>query len=358
MMFYKLAGVRHFDYASDRAIYRVPFERNAALALLAAAVAAPWVLSDLTITSYLLPWLVWTAAALGLNLVVGWAGQMHLGYAAVMGVGAYTATHAARAGLPWELGFVLGGLASALVGSVFSIAALRVKGLYLAITTLAMQFVIDWSVTHVPAISGGALASLRAPDLALAGIKITGTAGYYYVALAWCVMVTLFMLNLRRTALGRALVAVREKDYAAEILGVRSFKFKFVGFAASSFIAGVSGAVLVAAFYHMVTPEQFSTHVSIQVLAMVIVGGLGSVIGTYFGTALILIMPGIIAALFDGVTGALQMQVNVETLAHLPKAVYGALIMGCLLWEPLGLGRLYGNLRSYLMVWPFGYVKK
>jgi branched-chain amino acid transport system permease protein len=357
-MFYRMAGVRHFDYASDRAIYRMPFERHAALALLAAAIAAPWVLSDLTVSSHMLPWLVWTAAALGLNLVVGWAGQMHLGYAAVMGVGAYTATHAARAGLPWEISFVLAGLAASVVGSVFSIAALRVKGLYLAITTLAMQFVIDWSVTHIPAISGGALASLRAPDLVLAGVKLSGTAGYYYVALAWCVMVTMFMLNLRRTSLGRALVAVREKDYAAEILGVRSFEFKLVAFAASSFIAGVSGAVLVAAFYHMVTPEQFSAHVSIQVLAMVIVGGLGSVIGTYLGTALILMMPGIIATLFRAITSALNLRVDVETLAHLPSAAYGALIIGCLLWEPLGLGRLYGNLRSYLMVWPFGYVKK
>lgn len=357
-MFYKLAGVRHFDYDSDRAIYRVPFERNAVFTLAIAAVTAPAVFSELTITSYLLPWLVWTAAALGLNLVAGWAGQMHLGYAAVMGVGAYAATHAVRAGIPWEIGFLLGGLASALIGSIFSVAALRVKGLYLAITTLAMQFVIDWSVTHVHAISGGALASLRAPDLKLAGIGITGTAGYYYVALSWCIIVTLFMLNLRRTALGRALVAVREKDYAAEILGIRSFKFKLVAFAASSFIAGVSGAVLIAVFYHIATPDQFSAQVSIQVLAMVIVGGLGSIIGTYFGTALILIMPGTVAALFQWVTDALSLRINVETLAHLPNAAYGALIMSCLLLEPLGLGRIYGNLRSYLMVWPFGYVKK
>ena len=357
-MLYKLAGVRHFDYASDRAIYRVPFERKGAFALLVVAAAAPFLISDLVVTSYLLPWLIWTAAALGLNLVVGWAGQLHLGYAAVMGVGAYAATHAARAGLPWELAFIIGGVAAAIVGSVFSIAALRVKGLYLAITTLAMQFVIDWSVTHIPAISGGALASLRAPDLAVAALKITGIAGYYYVALAWCVMVTVFMLNLRRTALGRALIAVREKDYAAEILGVRAFEFKFIAFAASSFIAGVSGAVLVAAFYHMVTPEQFSIQVSIQVLAMVIVGGLGSIIGTYFGTALIMIMPGVIAAFFHGATGVLNLRVNVETLAHLPNAAYGMLIIGCLLWEPLGLGRLYGNLRRYLMVWPFGFVKK
>ena len=357
-MFYRMAGVRHFNYASDSSLFRVPFERRASVALLVAAVAAPWVLSELTITSYMLPWLIWAAAALGLNLVVGWAGQLHLGYAGIMGVGAYAAVHAARNGVPWEIAFLIAGVTSAIVGSVFSIAALRVKGLYLAITTLAMQFVIDWTITHVPAISGGVLASLRAPDLALAGVKITSLTGGYYVALVWCVLVTLFMLNLRRTALGRALVAVREKDYAAEILGVRSFQFKLVAFAASSFIAGVSGAVLTATFYHAVTPDQFSIQVSIQVLAMVIVGGLGSVIGTFFGAALILVMPGLVADLFRFLASALNLPVGIETLSHLPNAAYGALIMGCLLWEPLGLGRLYGNLRSYLMVWPFGYVKK
>jgi len=357
-MFYKLAGVRHFDYASDQSIFRIPFERNAALVLLAAAVLAPWLLTELSVSSYLLPWLIWTAAALGLNLVVGWAGQMHLGYAAIMGVGAYTAVHAARAGIPWEISFVLAGIVAAIVGSIFSVSALRVKGLYLALTTLAMQFVVDWSVTHISAISGGSQASLRAPDLALGGFAITSVAGYYYVALVWCVLVTLFMLNLKRSALGRALVAVREKDFAAEILGVRAFKFKLTAFAVSSFIGGVSGAMLIAAFYHSVTAEQFSIHVSIQVLAMVIVGGLGSIIGSYFGVALILIMPGTVAALFRSGADMFGLSIGIETLSHLANAVYGALIIACLLYEPLGLGRIYANLRNYLLVWPFGYVKK
>ncbi|OWU83134.1 branched-chain amino acid ABC transporter permease [Oceanicola sp. 22II-s10i] len=357
-MFYRLSGVRHFSYTGDRSLYRIPFERNAALALLAAAILAPWIIGELTLTSLVQPWLIWTSAALGLNLVVGWAGQLHLGYAAVMGVGAYAGTHAARSGVPWEIAIVLAGFASMVIGSVFSIAALRVKGLYLALTTLAMQFVIDWSIVHLSVVSGGALASLRAPDMSLLGFEINGTAGLYYVALAWCVLVTIFMMNLRRSALGRALMAVREKDYAAEIIGVRSFVFKLVAFAASSFIAGVSGAVLIATYYHIVTPDQFSTQVSIQVLAMVIVGGLGSIIGTYLGTALILIMPGLVAALFHGATELFDLRIGVETLAHLPNAAYGALIMGCLLWEPLGLGRLYHNMRSYLIAWPFGYLKK
>jgi branched-chain amino acid transport system permease protein len=153
-------------------------------------------------------------------------------------------------------------------------------------------------------------------------------------------------------------VAVREKDFAAEVLGVNSFRFKLVAFAASSFIGGVTGAVLIASFYHSVTPEQFSVQVSIQVLAMVIVGGLSSVIGSYFGAALILLMPGLIGNLFGWITKATNVQVGIETLSHLPNAAYGALIIACLMVEPLGLGRIYTNVRDYFLVWPFGYVRK
>jgi branched-chain amino acid transport system permease protein len=166
------------------------------------------------------------------------------------------------------------------------------------------------------------------------------------------------MLNLRRTGLGRSLVAVREKDYAAAILGVNSFYYKFVAFATSSFIGGVSGAILVATFFFLAAPEQFSVTVSIQVLAMVIIGGLGSTIGTYFGVALILLAPGFVNGIVAGGAKVLGLQLNVETLAHIPNAVYGALIIIILMVEPLGLGKLYGNVRDYLMVWPFDQLKK
>ena len=160
--------------------------------------------------------------------------------------------------MPWEFALVIGGLTSSVIGSLFAFAALRVKGLYLALTTLAMQFVMDWVLNHSPAISGGSHASLQSPTLALLGQEITSDTGYYYVVFGWCVLVTIFMLNLKRTALGRALVAVREKDFAAAILGVNSFYYKILAFATSSFIAGVSGALLVATFYFLASPEQFS----------------------------------------------------------------------------------------------------
>jgi branched-chain amino acid transport system permease protein len=357
-MIFRQAGIRHTDYAATRQLGPLATDRAAVAALLAFALVAPLVVGSLTLSSYLTPWLVWTAAALGLNLILGWAGQFHFGYAAVMGIGAYATVHAFRHGVPWEIAVVAGGVTAAVVGSVFAFAALRVKGLYLALSTLALQFVMDWVISHVPAISGGVGATLQAPAMRLLGQPIAGERGLYYVALGWCVLVTLFMLNLKRSALGRALVAVREKDYAAAVIGVHAFRYKLVAFATSSFIGGVSGAVLVFTFYHAVTPEQFAVNVSIELLAMVIVGGLGSVIGSWMGAAFILLLPGQIHALIAWLAGRAGVSLGIETMAHVPYAVYGALIIGFLLVEPMGLGKLYGNVRNYLLVWPFGYARR
>ena len=357
-MFYRRAGIFHTSYAGDRGLFPIPFERRAMLVLLVFALAAPFVLSSLALTSYVRPWLIWTSAVLGLNLVLGWAGQFHFGYAATMGIGAYASVHATRHGVPWEIAVVLGGLVASAIGVVFAFAALRVKGLYLALSTLAMQFVMDWVISHVPAISGGVSATLQAPPMKLLGQAITSEAGTYYVVLGWTILVTVFMLNLRRTALGRALVAVREKDYAAAVIGVQAFRYKLVAFATSSFIGGVSGAMLIFGFYRAVTAEQFAVNVSIELLAMVIVGGLGSIIGSFFGTAFILLLPGQINAFVTWLSRVFGLGLGAETLAHIPHMVYGATIILVLLVEPMGLGKLYGNVRNYLLVWPFGYVRK
>lgn len=357
-MLFRQAGVFHTHYAADRGLFPIPADRFMIGALLVFFLLAPLLVSSLALSSYLVPWLVWTAATLGLNLILGWAGQFHFGYAAVMGIGAYTAVHGARNGIPWEIAVLLAGGMATLIGVVFAFAALRVKGLYLALSTLALQFIMDWVIAHVPAISGGVSATLQAPAMTLLGQSITSEAALYYVALVWCLFVTLFMLNLKRTALGRALVAVREKDFAAAVIGVQSFYYKLVAFATSSFIGGVSGAVLIFTFYHAVTPEQFSINVSIELLAMVIVGGLGSIIGSWFGAAFILLMPSQINHFIAWGAKLLGMAVGDETLAHIPHVIYGAMIMLFLIVEPMGLGKLYSNVRNYLMLWPFGYSRK
>ena len=356
-MLYRLAGVRHTTYRSARRLFPVPFDRVLVGLVLVMGVAAPFLASPLQLNSYLIPWVVWSTAALGLNLLMGWAGQVHLGYAAVMAIGAYTAIHCARAGIPFEAALIAGGLASACIGLLFGAAALRVKGLYLAVTTLAMQSIVDWTIVHVPAISGGSQATLQAPVIRIAGWPIGSDTGRYWLALAVCVLVTIFMLNVRRTSFGRALAAVREKDFAAAIIGVSPFRFKLVAFWCSSFIGGVAGAVLAFSYYRAVTPEQFHLEVSIQVVAMVIVGGLGSVLGSYLGAGLVLLAPLFLNNAVGWLAATLNLPLHAEILSHIPLVLYGALIVGFLLFEPLGLAKVYDNIRNYFLVWPFRHTR-
>jgi branched-chain amino acid transport system permease protein len=356
-MLYRLAGVRHATYRSARRLFAFPFDRLLVALVLGVAIAAPFLASPLQLNSYLLPWIVWSTAALGLNLLMGWAGQVHLGYAAVMAIGAYTAIHSVRAGVPFAAALVVGGLASASIGLLFGAAALRVKGLYLAVATLAMQSIVDWTIVHAPAISGGSQATLQAPVIRLGGWSIETDAGRYWLALVVCVVVTTFLLNVRRTSFGRALVAVREKDFAAAIIGVNPFKFKLVAFWCSSFIGGVAGALLAFAYYRAITPEQFHLEVSIQVVAMVIVGGLGSVLGSFFGAGLVLLAPIFLNNLVGTLAATLNLPLHAEILSHIPLVLYGALIVGFLVFEPLGLAKIYDNVRNYFLVWPFRHAR-
>ena len=357
-MFYRRAGIRHTSYEDASRVLPIPFERHLLWLLLLLALTAPAWVPDLYFSGYLLPWVIWSAAALSLNVLMGWAGQVHLGFASVMAVGAYAYVHLVRIGTPFVVALVGAGLASALVGSIFGVPAVRVKGLYLAVSTLALQFMVDWILVHVPVISGGAQATLQVPAPRVLGWDLASDAARYYVALGWCAAVTLFILNMRRTALGRAFAAVREKDYAAEVIGVNTYYYKALAFWISSFLGGVTGAVLAFAYYRAITPEQFSLDVSIQVAAMVITGGLISVIGSYFGAAFVLLAPILLDRLLRAGVSLLNAEVPSNTLAQLPLVMYGGLIVGFLLIEPLGLAKVYDNVRNYFLVWPFGYARK
>jgi branched-chain amino acid transport system permease protein len=171
-------------------------------------------------------------------------------------------------------------------------------------------------------------------------------------------MVTLFMINMSRTAFGRALVALREKDYAAEMIGINTFYYKTMAFWVSSFLGGVTGAVLALTYYRAVTVEQFSIDVSIQVLAMVVIGGLGNVLGSFMGAGFILLAPSIINNLLAWISGALGVDLPVAWLTNIQLMTYGGLIMIFLLVEPLGLAKIYFNIRNYFLLWPFGYIKR
>jgi branched-chain amino acid transport system permease protein len=352
-MFYRRAGIRHLDYRDERQLWPLPFDRLLVGVVVALVLASPFLVDHLYLVAYLLPWLIWSSAALGLNLLMGGAGQIHLGYGAVMAIGAYTGVHLVRFGAPLELAMLAGGLASAVIGAVFGFAALRVKSLYLAMATIAMQYIVDFAITHIPGVSGGGMASIAVPPVRFLGIRIEGDLPTYYMALLVCAVITMFMLNVGRTALGRALAAIREKDYAAEIIGIDTFKFKLLAFWTSSFIGGVVGSVLVVCYLRNVSPEQFHLDLSVQILAMVIVGGLGSVLGSFFGAALVLFAPIVFDNLIGFSADKLGISLGADLRAHLPLMLYGALIIAFLVVEPLGLAKIYDNVRNYFLVWPF-----
>lgn len=352
-MFYRLSGIYHTHYANDRQLWPVPADRWQVVIFLIAVLTAPLWLSGFYLTSYLLPWIIMSAAALSLTLLMGIAGQLHFGFASVMAIGAYASIHLVRAGVPFELALVGAGLAAAIVGSLFGAAALRVKGLYLVMATLAMQYLVDWTIINVPAISGGAQATLQAPATRFLFIPLSTDVARYYVALLWVLMITILILNIKRTSIGRALIAVRDKDFAATVIGVNVVKYKLVAFFTSSFLGGVTGAVLAFCYYQAVTPEQFHFNVSVQLVAMVLVGGLGSVLGAYLGAAFVLLVPIVLTNTVVYLSGLGWIDVSVNLQAHIPLMIYGALIIGFLLFEPLGLGKIYDNFRKYLLVWPF-----
>lgn len=356
-MFYRLSGIYHTRYESARSLWPVTADRRIIQGLLLLTLAAPFLLSDLYLTSYMMPWLIWTAATLSLTLLMGVAGQLHFGFAAVMAIGAYTSIHLTRAGVPFELALMGAGLMAALIGCIFGAAALRVKGLYLVMATLAMQYLVGWIIINVPVISGGAQATLSTPSVSFLFIPLQSDSVLYYTALLWTVMVTLLVMNIKRSSFGRALVAVRDKDFAASVIGVNPIKYKLLAFFASSFLGGVTGAVLAFCYYQAVTPEQFAFNVSIQLVAMVLVGGLGSVIGAYLGAGFVLLLPIVLTNLLAFVAKFDLIPISFNLLSHIPLMVYGALIIGVILFEPLGLAKIYDNIRKYFLVWPFRHTQ-
>lgn len=352
-MFYRLSGIHHTKYASAMQIWPIKADRWQVYGLLLLAIFAPFYLSNFHLASYLLPWIIFSAATLSLTLLMGIAGQLHFGFAAVMAIGAYTSIHMSQAGVPLFISLMGGGISAAVIGTIFGAAALRVKGLYLVMATLAMQYLVDWVIINVPAISGGAQATLQAPASNLFGISLTTDIARYYIALAWAVFVTLLVLNIKRTSIGRALVAVRDKDYAAAVIGINVTRYKLVAFFCSSFLGGVSGAILAFCYYQAVTPEQFTFNVSVQLVAMVLVGGLGSVLGAYLGAGFVLLIPIGLTNLVIYLNHVGLLDASTNLLSHIPLMIYGILIIGFLLLEPLGLGKIYDNIRKYLLVWPF-----
>ena len=356
-MLYREAGQFKTSYAKDQALFPIAQDRwFVAIALVAAFVVVPLIANEYWLRAILIPFLVFALAAIGLNLLTGYAGQLSLGTGGFMAVGAY-ATYKLTTAFP-ELNilliFLLSGLFAAGVGIVFGIPSLRIKGFYLAVATLAAQFFLVWLFNRVPWFYNyNPSGTITAPPRTVFGVTVTGPEALpevrYIVALAFVVVFALAAKNLVRSNIGRTWMAVRDMDVAAEIIGIRPFRAKLTAFAISSYYCGVSGALFMFVWLDSIETQAFDISVSFLVLFMVIIGGLGSILGSFLGAAFITIVPIFLTnlPLLVGVPIPVALAKNVEVM------IFGGLIIFFLIAEPLGLARLWQIGKEKLRLWPF-----
>lgn len=345
------SGVFFTTYQADMALRRKPLEKLRLGLFIAFVLVFPFVAGNYPI--FLMNQIgIATIGALGLNLLVGYTGQISLGQGAFLAVGAYTAgILTAKLGVPWYLTLIFAPLFTALVGAVFGIPSLRLKGLYLAIATLAAQEIIIWVVTHWDSVTGGVHA-LVVPPPTLFGMPINRDARFYWIIWGMVGFTAWTMANLLRTHYGRAFVAIRDHDIAAEIMGINLFKYKLLAFAISSFYVGLAGA-LIAHWRSIVTWERFTIEVSVLYLAMIIIGGLGSISGSLFGAAFMTLLPAVLNNL--GMAFKDSLPLLEEWIPYLQQALFGLIIILFLVLEPRGLHKLWQDIKNYFKLWPFSY---
>jgi branched-chain amino acid transport system permease protein len=354
---YREAGQFKTTYASDQAVFPIIQDRVVvAAAVIGAFVVPPLVATEYWLQAILIPFLVYALAAIGLNLLTGYAGQLSLGTGGFMAVGAYSAFKVATAfpGLNVLVVFVLAGLVAAAVGLVFGIPSLRIKGFYLAVATLASQFFLVWLFNKVAWFTNYASSgTITAPDRTLFGVVITGPnsspAARYLVALGLVAVFAVLAKNLVRGRVGRSWMAIRDRDIAAEIIGVRPLSTKLLAFGISSFYCGVAGAGLVFLYLGTAETLAFDISLSFLVLFMVIIGGLGSILGSFLGAAFIMLIP----IFLTNVPHQLGLALPVALQKQIELMVFGALIIFFLIVEPNGLARLWQIAKEKLRLWPF-----
>jgi len=358
-MLYREAGQFKTNYASDMAVFPILQDRiGIAVILFAAFAVVPLTMSSFTINSLMIPVLVFALAAIGLNILTGYCGLISLGTGGFMGVGAY-ATYKLTTLYP-DVNIIFhilaSGLVAAAIGVLFGLPSLRIKGFYLAIATLASQFFLSWCFIRIPWLYNyNVSAAIEVPTRALFGVPITGPNATpvvrYLVVLSIVVAMTWIASNLVRGRIGRMWMAVRDMDIAAELMGIKLYQTKLLAFAVSSFYCGVSGALMVFLWLGAAEFESFNINESFIILFMVIIGGLGSLIGSFLGAALIWGLPVILRA----APHALGVPMNSATVEHLQFMIVGGLIIFFLIVEPHGLARLWQIAKQKLRVWPFPY---
>jgi branched-chain amino acid transport system permease protein len=352
-MLYRENGQFKSSYRADQQIFPILQDRIAIGVLLAVAfVVVPLLSSEYLIRAIFVPFLILSLAALGLNILVGYCGQISLGTGAFMAIGAYAAYNfqVRIPGMPLIASLLLGGVCSTAVGVLFGVPSLRIKGLYLAVATLAAQFFTDWAFLRIQWFTNNSSSgSVSVGGLHVFGLPIESPVQKYLFCLAFLVVFALLAKNLVRGAIGREWMAIRDMDVAAAVIGIRPVYAKLTAFAVSSFIVGVAGGLW--GFVHLGAwePAAFNIDRSFQLLFMIIIGGLGSIMGSFFGAAFIVVLP----IFLDALPYWFGIPIDTATASHLTFMIFGALIVFFLIVEPHGIARLWSTAKEKLRLWPF-----
>ncbi len=356
-MFYRENGQYKTSYRADQQIFGIAQDRYwIAIVLAFAFVAVPLMADEYMLRAILIPFLILSLAALGVNILAGYCGQISLGSGAFMAVGAYAAYNCFIRidGMPLVLALLVGGCFATLVGMFFGIPSLRVKGLYLSVTTLAAQFFCDWAFLRITWFTNNsASGTANVANLSIFGFPIESPAQKYIFCLVFLVVFALLAKNLVRGAIGREWMAIRDMDVAASVIGIRPMYAKLSAFAVSSFIVGVAGGLW--AFVHLGSwePAAFSVDRSFQLLFMVILGGMGSIMGNFFGAAFVVILPIVINQMLPWLGALVGLSVSTASVTHAESMIFGALIVWFLIVEPHGLAKLWSVGKQKLRLWPF-----
>ena len=356
-MFYREAGQFKTSYAADGQIFPIRQDRIAlGLLLLVAFIVVPLLAPEYLFSGILIPFLIFALAALGLNILTGYAGQLSLGTAAFMAVGAFASYNFILRvpGIPLLVAFALAGICAALVGIAFGLPSLRIRGFYLAASTLATQFFIVWCLTKFGWFSNYSSSGIiTAQPMVIFGYVFAAPAAKYLLVLSIVALMALAAKNLVRSNTGRSWMAIRDMDVAAEVIGFPPMKTKLLAFAVSSFYCGVAGALYAYAFLGTVEPEGFALDLSFRVLFMIIIGGLGSIMGSFMGAGFVTLLPiglNVFIGLLEQYAG---LHLRESLKSNLEQMVFGALIIFFLIVEPHGLARLWQIAKEKLRIWPF-----
>lgn len=356
-MFYRENGQFKTSYSADQQIFAIAQDRWLILALIAFAfIGVPMLADEYMFRAILIPFLILALAAIGVNILVGYCGQISLGSGAFMAVGAYMAynTYIRIDGMPLIVALLSGGFFATIVGIVFGVPSLRVKGLYLAVATLAAQFFCDWAFARISWFTNDSTSgSVAVSNLSVMGWTINTPVEKYLFCLGFVVVFALLAKNLVRSAIGREWMAIRDMDVAAAVIGIRPMYAKLTAFAVSSFIIGVAGGLW--AFVHLGSwePAAFNIDRSFQLLFMVIIGGMGSIMGSFFGAAFIVVLPIFLNQFLPFVGGLVGVDISTAAISHTELMIFGGLIVWFLIVEPHGLAKLWSMGKQKLRLWPF-----